>query len=192
MKPTSFAALTLAAPLLLSALLPVTLAGPTIHWGQYATVQSETDGNGLYTYTLTAGTDPLTFFAGQDDMLELTFYGMQDLYDTPGWESASLPDDVICWTYTGTDPLVLSETPIVFSAQSSITASQVWPVDLSNPSAPQAFVIGEADPEPYGLDVFQPFSFVAPVPEPSTIGLFVIGGITAALAARRRRVSTSV
>jgi hypothetical protein len=155
-NPARTALLSSVVALLLSGVPTATLAGPTIHWGQYATVQSDTDGNGLYTYSLTAGTDPLTFIAGQDHILELTFYGMEQINDTPDWESSSPAADLICWTYTGADPLTLGDTPIVFSAQSSVNESHVWPVATGNPSAPYGLVAGETESGgPYGLDAFQ-------------------------------------
>jgi len=179
------------AALLLATAPAAALAGPTIHWGQYATVRSETDGNGLYTYSLTAGTDPLTFIAGQGHVLELSFHGMRQIRDTAGWESSSPSENLVRWTYIGADPLTLGDTPIVFSAQSSISEFRVWPVDLGNPPAPSGLVVGETESVPYGIDAFEPFSFVAPIPEPSALALFAIGGFAAALATRRRSRGTA-
>jgi hypothetical protein len=100
MRPIHHAFFGILAGLFLSAVPATTLASPTIYWGQYATVQSDTDGNGLFTYALTAGTDPLTFIMGGNHTFEFAFYGMQEIYDTPDWESSlsGLPVALRAWT----------------------------------------------------------------------------------------------
>ena len=191
MRPIHHAFFGILAGLFLSAVPATTIASPTIYWGQYATVQSETDGNGLFTYALTAGTDPLTFIMGGNHTFELTFYGMQKIYDTPDWESSYLPEyDIVRWTYTGTDPVTLNESPIVFSAQSAISDAQLWEFSPGPPYVSYGVLVGQvAPPDPYPNDMFCGFSFIAPVPEPSTMALFAIGGLTVVLVARRRSTS---
>lgn len=189
MRPLHHAFFDILAGLLLSGVAATTLASPTIYWGQYATVQSETDGNGLFTYALTAGTDPLTFIMGGNHFFELTFHGMQDIYDTPNWESSHASgQDIVRWTYTGADPLTLGDTPIVFSAQSTIPDARFWEFSPGPPYVSHGLLVGEvAPPDPYANDMFCGFSFIAPVPEPSSLALFLVGAASVGVLSRLRK-----
>jgi hypothetical protein len=146
--------------------------------GLMVTVESGDDESGYFSWTLTRGPDP--FLWGMDPGgVMLPAYGVQSVTDPADWTSVII-DDTICWSYTGPGVWIIDAVPVTFGYQSSITTSRTYGQGGNVNGA--VYDLGYNPVGPVGWEKFACF---APIPEPGTIALFVVGFATMGLAAIR-------
>ena len=122
----------------------IVVSGPCTLNAAMLSVQSSTDSNGLYSYTVTRGLDSY-LWGGGSNMLSIVIptLGLVATYDPPGWVSASnLPDSVV-WRYTGTDTWVVENGPVTFSLRSSYPEPALYDGTAGSGMYQRGMVLGE-------------------------------------------------
>jgi len=145
------------------------------------TVDSTTDGNGLFSYTFTQA-DPSYIFGVSANVggggIFIQSYDILDVISPPGWTASVDSTGFIDW-YPTSGTVFIGQPPLTFSVQSSSTEAITY--DQNSGAYFEGILAGEA----YTLPDLQPviggverFSFLGPqlvVPEPSSFALFAIG-----------------
>jgi hypothetical protein len=151
--------------------------------GDLVAWESDTDGNGLFSYTCTKGDEPFLF--GLEDGsggIAIKSYGVLEVYNPPGWTSETGTNGYISWSYTNQGIWFIEDIPVTFSVLSSYTNTILYDRPLSDPSYSRGIVFGgvyttnhtgaAGGSVPVG---FESFSFLGPaIPEPSTGALLLI------------------
>ena len=150
-------------------------------------VQSSTDSNGVYFYSVTSGDESLTF--GGDGILALRIpsQAVQDIFSPAGWTS-ELSDNVVIWSCTNNDACITAH-PIVFSLKSSIAEGINYSIGSDNYPAGKVFgSVYNTNGTLYTTDIdtndfimsmniagYESFDFIGPIiPEPTLLLLITI------------------
>ncbi len=150
--------------------------------GSQVTVISGDDESGGFTWEITRGPDPFLFgidSAGIGSIV-LPAYGIQSVADPAGWSSVVAADQ-ITWTYDGPGVWFIEGVPVTFGYQSVIFASATYDSSM---------VIGDAYDLGHNPVIgagFEKFDSFAPIPEPGTWALLIIGAATICVSRIRRR-----
>ncbi len=167
----------------------VTQALPTLE------VESIYDSQGLFTYTVKAGTDITWNFPTSGGFLTMTLPGTTELITPDGWIGQFLGDDRVLWK-AGANAQNIGSEPITFGVRSTFTdlarfgrynGDQL--LDPARPAgavAAYAITLGGGDPALGYLGFEYVGPMAAPVPEPAGIGAALLG----ALYLIRRRQTT--
>ncbi|MCK5851850.1 hypothetical protein KAH27_02365 [bacterium] len=149
-------------------------------------VQSSTDSNGVYFYSVTSGDEPLTFGGNEILGLRIPSQAVQDIFSPEGWTS-ELSDNVVIWNCTNSDAYI-TDQPIVFSLTSSITEGTNY--SMSSDNYPAGKVLGSVyntngtlytpgiDTNDFIMSMniagYESFNFIGPIiPEPTLLFLLV-------------------
>jgi hypothetical protein len=163
-------------------------------------VQSATDSNGLFTYTVQRGNEPY-LWGGSEQLpsVVLPALGVLSVTTPPGWSAITTGATAITWSYTGTGTWFLDSTPIVFTLQSAYPLPVAYDSLASTALYQQGTVFGDvyttnlalytgaASNETTSVNVvgYERFAFVGPaLPEPLTAWVLVVG----AACCRRHRL----
>jgi hypothetical protein len=154
-------------------------------------VQSATDSNGLFTYTVQRGNEPY-LWGGSEHLPSLTLpaLGVLSVTTPPGWTAMATGATAITWSHTGTGTWFLDSTPIVFTLQSAFTLPVAYDSLTSTALYQQGTVFGDvyttnlalytgaASNETTSVNVvgYERFAFMGPaLPEPLTACVLVVG-----------------
>ena len=156
-------------------------------FGTMISVQSSTDSNGVYSYSVSLGNEPLTFGGEGSLSMQIPSQYVQDIVSPDGWIS-ELSEDGVMWSCTNNDARITSQ-PIVFSLKSSIAG---WTNYItSSDDYPAGKVIGSVyntNGTLYTTGIYtndfimsmnivgyESFSFIGPIiPEPTLLLLITI------------------
>ena len=149
------------------------------------TVNSTTDGNGLFSYTFSLGPDPYAWCISQANGggIQIQSYGIFDLRSPPGWNATVQPSGLITWQPSGSDPVYVGQPSLTFSVQSSSTEAITY--DQSDEPYPTGTLFGVVCslPDHEGIALgLEGFSYLGPqeVPEPSSFALLILGTLVGA------------
>jgi len=166
----------------------------TTAFATLATVSSSNDGNGLFSYTFSLGTDPYVWgLANGNGTIALRSEAVLQIYSPAGWSGTWQPDGWVNWSYTGPGTVFIGEPSLTFSILSESTTAIAYNEPLAQEgNFPRGVIGGGAYtyPDHTGLAVgYESFDFIgpAPIPEPATGTLLSIGAISL-LALKRRQV----
>jgi len=155
-------------------------------FGAMISVQSGTDSNGVYFYSIASGDESLTF--GGDGILALRIpsQAVQDIFSPAGWTS-ELSDNVVIWSCTNNDACIIDQ-PIVFSLKSSVTEWVNYSTNSDNYPAGKVLgsvyntngtlYITDIDTNDFIMSIniagYESFDFIGPIiPEPTLLFLLV-------------------
>jgi len=155
-------------------------------FGSMVSVQSGTDSNGVYFYSVTSGDESLTF--GGDGILALRVpsQAVQDIFSPAGWTS-ELSDNVVIWSCTNNDACI-TDQPVVFSLKSYVTEGTNYSISSDNYPAGKVFgSVYNTNGTLYTPDIdtndfiasmniagYESFDFIGPIiPEPTLLFLLV-------------------
>ncbi len=88
--------------------------------GGLISVESYTDSNGFFRYTVNKGDEPFLFGGGSNLCFQVQSYGASSIIDPSGWQSTMEASEIISWKFTNQNPTTIDST-IQFSVQSDIT-----------------------------------------------------------------------
>jgi len=89
-------------------------------FGAMTSVQSGTDSNGVYFYSVTSGDELLTFGGKGILAVRIPSKEILEIFSTEGWTS-TVSEDVAIWFCTN-DNARITEQPVVFSLRSAVDA----------------------------------------------------------------------
>ena len=155
-------------------------------FGTMISVQSGTDSNGVYFYSITSGDEQLTF--GGDGILALRIpsKSVQDVFSPAGWTS-ELSDSVVIWSCTNNDACI-TDQPIVFSLKSSVAEWTNYSTNSDNYPAGKVFgsvyytngtlFTTDIDTNDFIMSIniagYESFDFIGPIiPEPTLLFLLI-------------------
>ncbi len=150
--------------------------------GSQVTVISGDDESGYFSWEVTRGPTPFLFGVDSAGLgsFNMPAYGVQSVTDPAGWSSTMSGGQVI-WTYDGPGVWFIEDVPVTFGYQSSITAASVYGSGI---------VIGDLYDLGHNPVIgvgFENFDGFAPIPEPGTWALLVMGAATICACRFRRR-----
>ena len=135
------------------------------------TVASYTDGNGLFSYTFSGGTNDTYRFQSPEIYIQASFVVSTD--SPIGWET-TIESDSIVWKWTGTVPLIVNNIPFTLSVycsqtgsivnENGIIAGEIY-YEVPPSSVPPAELVG-----------YNKFSYLQPIPEPNSVMLVAFCG----------------
>ena len=135
-------------------------------------VDSFSDENGSFTYSLSEGTNPSYQINPYDFHIQVDTSIIENISSPLGWD-VQVGADTISWSWTNSSPHeALNSSPIDFSIQCLVSDS------LNNSEGITTF----GYPGPGG---YSKFEYLQPVPEPSTIVLTTLMGASLWLIRRR-------
>jgi|GEM_PF-591165 len=171
-------------------------------------VQSTTDSNGLFTYTVLRGPEPYVW-GGSNATLSLAFpvLGMQSASASPGWSVTSTAAGVI-WSYTGAVTWLVDTAPAIFAVSSALVMPVAYDSLATTALYQQGTLLGDVfgtNQAPYPRSVsgevssvnvtgYERFSFIGPaLPEPFLVcALAVLGALGLRRARRHYGVAAGV
>lgn len=87
--------------------------------GVLITVESYTDSNGFFRYTVNKGDEPFLFGGGSNLCFQVQSYNVITVNNPPGWQPAISASEIISWKFTNQNVTTIDST-IQFSVQSDI------------------------------------------------------------------------
>ena len=149
-------------------------------------VDSFTDESGFYSYTFTGGTSSEIFWGFSDrlGLINIQSYGLESVVDPTGWESTVNPSGLITWSYNS-DTWHMRDSPVTFAYQSSIDQYAMYP-EAGNIAAS----VYDSDYNGGNIVGVQTFDHLAPVPEPSTVLLYILGAALLGTIRKMRSLKT--
>jgi len=158
------------------------LCGSNLPAQNLLSVTSTTDGNGLFSYTFSLGSDPYVWGLDTNGQVIIPSHGILDIAGPPGWAATIDTNDIITWQPTS-GRVFLGQPTLIFSVHSSYTNAVSY--DQMQEPYQMGIVAGVAYTLPDHQALaggFQWFSFVGPeVPEPSTISLLPLAAVSCGL-----------
>lgn len=113
-------------------------------WAGLAALQTFTDSNGYYQYTLSSGSASVRWGGVSNTLsVRIPAYAILAVLPTPGWHWHTNDGNAITWLYQGTNVLVLDSVSVMFAYTSQVYVTT--PYDDVDPAAlhPRATVAGE-------------------------------------------------
>ena len=108
------------------------------------TVQSSTDSNGFYSYTLTCGDEPY-WFGGDSNVLGISVLSraIVAIFDPPGWSSSTDTQSRITWRRSDGTAWLCGTNAVTFSLTSSIKDPVLYDEPIDSTAYPRGTVVGE-------------------------------------------------
>jgi len=157
----------------------------TVSAQTYVSVSSTNDGNGLFSYTFSLGSDSSYVWGVSADNGDIVIpsHGILDIISPPGWTATVDSNEIITWQPTSDECVFIGQPPLTFSVQSSSTEAVLYDELLgSGAGYQQGAVFGTfcTNPDHQGVALgYEMFSFFGPeeVPEPSSFALFAFAAL---------------
>ena len=157
-------------------------------------VDSTTDGNGLFSYTFhSINTNYIIGVSDGDGGIYMQSHGILDVISPPGWAATVDDNEFITWAVSS-GTVFVGDPALTFSVRSAYTGSVLYDEwgDGSDPTYLKGFLGGVAYtlPDHVGfVGGFENFSFLGPqlIPEPGAWAIFALG--TLVLGKTRRVLS---
>jgi hypothetical protein len=155
-------------------------------------VQSTSDGNGNFAYTLWGSSDNPDFsfyFTPGSGTISLQACGVLDIQTPPGWQGSVSSGGLVTWQYAGPGGAWLHDVPVTFGVHSSISEATLYDGETLYPRGMTSGPYCEYGNPNNGGWGTESFSYIGSVvPEPSAATLFGFG-IFSVVAALRRRIT---
>lgn len=169
-------------------------------------LDSATDGNGVFTYTLSRGADAY-LFGGKAEVLSLLLptHGLQEVTTPQGWCADTAMPNVVRWRWTNAGACVVAAEPLTFAVRSMYVLSASYTDTAALAVYPMATVFGEVyrtnrtryigcpagGVVPANVVGFERSGFTGPiVPEPMLAGCVL--ALICLVRSRMRRGATAV
>jgi len=140
-------------------------------YGQALTVTSSTDGQGLYTYTFSKGSQPYVWGLSTNTAIYLQSYGVLGTSQPTNWIASFDESGRIVWS--ATNGIVFIEDPVIVSVRSIFKTSRAYKSwDDEPPVFRKGFALGTI----YGITNHEPLSlaiedFESIGPDPTTLSI---------------------
>ncbi len=155
----------------------------TVSAQTYVSVSSTNNGNGLFSYTFSLGSDSSYVWGVSADNGDISIpsHGILDIISPPGWTATVDSNEIITWQSTSDECVFIGQPSLTFSVQSSSTEAVLYDERFGG-SYPMGLVGGSlfTIPDHQGVALgYERFSFFGPeeVPEPSSFALFAFAAL---------------
>ena len=116
-------------------------------FGGMITVSNYTDGQGLFSWTLTKGADPFVWgfdSAHPGHWIHFQAHGLEQTFTPNGWVASNSTQNMVTWRYTN-GTCFIDTTPVTFAIQSHFTNS----VSYTNRALDSFYPSGDLFAKPY-------------------------------------------
>jgi len=110
--------------------------------GALTLVDSYTDNNGFYSYTVSSADAPFLFGGDSNLCFQIQSYAVNNIIDPPGWISTINPDEIVCWRVASNN-VELIDDPLVFSLNSTMTDWTTYDEVTIDATYPKGIVVGD-------------------------------------------------
>jgi len=105
-------------------------------------VESYTDSNGFFRYSVAKGNEPFLFGGGSNLCFQIQSYGALSANSPVGWKSTITDAGIVSWNFTNENATIISN-PIQFSIQSDITDFVIYNLLEPNANYPSGIIFGD-------------------------------------------------
>ena len=179
--------------LLGAALLATVPASAEVYLSQslFLNVQSSSDDNGNFTYTLSGSADNPDFsfyFTPGSGTISIQACGVLGIQSPSGWQGSVGSDGLVTWQYAGPGGVWLNDAPLTFTVHSSISTATLYDGEALYPRGITAGPYDEFGNPNNGGWGTESFSYLGPVavPEPAATAILAAGAALLTIMSSKR------